>query len=799
MNNDLSGELHVFPSLFSALISSIPGSTDYSSLLDMIILNKNQRIVTQEELLDSINKVSNDIYEAEIAYEVYRIKEKFGLPVSNFISGINTFTYSDVVSNLIRELSKLLNSRGEISHSDLPSVFNFVLPGAKVGSETIVLHGEIPKPYEKILESVSNIRKIIPINKNREILKYSFPDYTSENYFILKIILQNRGKKIGIAVPDEYSLVSISNILRASGFIPSMASQISIYSSGNFPLNFIKNLLSVASGIGTVENFYSLIHDPFVSKLENQLYDIKKKAFENSIIDDFDDWVQLLQDYGMDNLVSLIRKIRSHIFENGNRIDVIPIMQTFENFFMSFIPEHFQSLQSLNQKINHFVNKVKSLSDLIALYEITLRLVKLPLEIGDPNLIIGTPFDISGIDFDISILARCDSTSMSRMTLPEIFNFLQMTGLTEILNQILDQYNRSIIRESSKTYVLYSSLDERSRYTTSTNFFDSLPGEVITVDRVSTIARREMVISSPFNSDKRKDIYHITGEYLNALKTEFSPTSLENYLICPFKYFIENLIGYRKLDETTEFLGIMEMGTLTHKLLELFHDIETEPKSFRIKSENEIKKMIEESKFRSKKRALELYLSKYLKENRLPKFVEIDSKEARELGRRIFKKEFRFNGKYQNILMEINDLKIPVKGVVDRIDENRDGTLTVIDYKGSLNKFPNDKLCNEHSIQLYVYKYAVEKAFNKKVTAAAYLSYRDYSEGATTKKGHFRIIPPGDEYKEILECQNIIYESLNKLISGEFSVPIENNENLKICRDARCSFYNVCRVQELRW
>ncbi len=799
MNDNPSAELHVFPSFFSALISSLPNSTAYFSILDMIILNKNQNIVTSQELLESINKVSNDIYEIEIAHELYQLKEKFGIPLSSFVSGENKYSYSDVVSNILKELSKLMNSRGEISHSDLPSVFNFVLPGAKINFENIALHGEIPRPYEKILESISSVRRVIPTDKNKKITKYSFPDYTTENHFILDVILQNPGKKIGISVPDEYSIVSISNLLKASGLNPSIASQISIYTLGSFPINLIKNLLTIASGNGTAENFYSLIHDPFNSRLESKLYDIKKKAFENSIIDDFDDWIELLTDFGMDNVVSLIKRLKNHIHEKGDRLDVIPIIQTLENFFMSYIPEHFQTLQSIDQKINFFIDKVSSLNDLLSLYEIVLRLSKSPVVIGDAKIIIGTPFDISGIDFDISIVARCDSTSISRITLPEIFNFIQITGLTETINQLLDQYNKSIIRGSSKSYILYSSLDERSRYTASVDFFDSMPGDPIKVDRVSSISRRKIVVSSAFTQINKRDIYHVTGRTLDILKADFSPTSLENYLICPFKYFIENVIGYRKLDETTEFLGIMEMGTITHKLLELYHDIETDPKTFRIKAENEIKKMIEGSKYKSKRKALELYLSKYLKENRLPKFVEIDTREAKELGRHIFKKEFRFNGRNQNILLEINDLKIPIKGVVDRIDENRDGTLTVIDYKGSLSKFPNDKLCNEHSIQLYVYKYAVEKAFNKKVTAAAYLSYRDYSDGATTKKGHFRVIPPGDEQREVMECQSIIYSGLNKLTSGDFFVQRENNENLSVCRDARCTFYNICRVQELRW
>jgi len=60
-------------------------------------------------------------------------------------------------------------------------------------------------------------------------------------------------------------------------------------------------------------------------------------------------------------------------------------------------------------------------------------------------------------------------------------------------------------------------------------------------------------------------------------------------------------------------------------------------------------------------------------------------------------------------------------------------------------------------------------------------------------------IPPEDEAKEVKECQGIVLNALRKLISGDFRAPIENNENLKICYDVKCTFYNACRIQELRW
>ncbi len=799
MNEYDDSIIHIFPSWASSYLSGYGNSTDYRSFLTSIILNKGQTIIDDESLLKIIDKITQDLFEVQLALSLYKISETYGIPMHKFLTGSEYFTYSDIISKIARDLNGQLSNGTQLRISDIPSISSMLSLESYVKDQRFIIHGELPEIFKRMFNSVSKEVQFDSFRRNYYVKKIRFPDYTTENHFILKTLIENRGKRIGIVVPDSSSEADIALFLRANGFNPTLVTPIPKGYMGNFPLEFIKNLLLIASDVKDSDIYYSLLHDIFSPRYKGGLYQIRKEAFENSIIDNRDDWLKLISKYGGSNLASYIMKLSNVISKGLNGDTIQEILKILDSYFINYIPEHSQTFREIKGIVNIISDKINNINDLIYSFNIALSSLNEGIYLGDESIIIGKPEDISGLEMDIALLARLDSSSINKIALPEIINFLRLTGVYEYLMQELIKLYMNILVKSKESYLLYSSFDNMMKYTSSSEIYDFVKAEEVEVDRIEFTSSIDYVVSSDFTRKSISNRYRLSKENIEKITADFSPTALENYLICPFKYFVENIVGYRKIDEVTEFLGIMEAGSLTHKLLELYHDLERDPSDFLQRSTQELNRLIQASEYISKKKALELYGSKYLKQNRLPKFVELDTKKTKEMGRTLLYKEYRFNGKNGSVFLELEDIKIPIKGVVDRIDLNKDGTLTVIDYKGSLYKFPKDRLCDENSIQLYIYKYAVEKLLNKRVSAAAYVSYRDYEDGAIISKGHYMGIPPEDEPKEMKECQDIVLNALKKLISGDFNVPIENNENLKICNEARCTFYNACRIQELRW
>jgi len=791
--------LHIFPSCGSSYFSQYQNSTDYRSFLTSIILDRNQKIIDDKKLLKIIDKITHNLFEVQIAFNLYKISEIYGIPMHKFLTGSETFTYSDIISRIAREMNAELSNGEEIRISDIPSISNMLSLDSYFKGLSFVIHGELPETFKKMLNGISNNVKFDISRKNELIKKIKFPDYTTENHYILKTIIENRSKKIGIVVPDYFSEADIILFLKANGINPTILTPMPKRYLENFPIEFIKNMLLIAADSSDSEVYYSLLHDFFSPRSKEGLYKIRKEAFENSIIDDKEDWLKLISNNGGSSLVQYIRKLSNAISKGINDVTIDEVLKILDGYFINYIPEHAQTFREISEIISIIRDKITNINDLTYALSMALSFLSKGMYIGDESIIIGRPEEISGLELDIVLSARMDSSSFNNITLPEIMSYLRATGIYEYLLQEIMKLYLNILIKSRETYLLYSSFDNTMKYTASSEIYDSVKAEEVEFDRIQFTTSLNYVISSDYPKRSISNKYKLSKENIEKITSDFSPTALENFLVCPFKYFVENIMGYRKIDEVSEFLGIMEAGSLTHELLQYYYDPEKGPSIFLERSNDKLKELIQNSKYNSKKKALDLYCSKYLRPNRLARFIELDAKITKQMGRTLYKKEQKFNGKNDGIFFELEDIKIPIKGVVDRIDQNRDGTLTVIDYKGSLYKFPKDKLCDERSIQLYIYKYAVEKLFNNKVTAAAYVSYRDYEDGAINSKGHYMGIPPEDEAKEVKECQGIVLNALRKLISGDFRAPIENNENLKICYDVKCTFYNACRIQELRW
>jgi ATP-dependent helicase/nuclease subunit B len=199
---------------------------------------------------------------------------------------------------------------------------------------------------------------------------------------------------------------------------------------------------------------------------------------------------------------------------------------------------------------------------------------------------------------------------------------------------------------------------------------------------------------------------------------EFSPTKLEAYGQCPFRFFAGHILNLTKTDEIEDDVSALDLGRLYHRILREFFVVlgeENEGKvDLRKKSYEDIsellKELLKETDFDQEfswlsegKRTLTI---KRMTEQVLPQFIQFELirvREWNELG-------FFPAGFEGGIDFKIDDIKL--SGIVDRIDVGDRGLL-IIDYK--LRPSSTRKFLDFRNLQLPLYMYAFSKVGEKPV------------------------------------------------------------------------------------
>jgi hypothetical protein len=182
-------------------------------------------------------------------------------------------------------------------------------------------------------------------------------------------------------------------------------------------------------------------------------------------------------------------------------------------------------------------------------------------------------------------------------------------------------------------------------------------------------------------------------------RESISPTSLDQYLRCPFNFYLKELFGEHKDDRNQE-LDDLAFGNLCHSVLDKFAKSEVKDST----DANEIATFL----------ANEVRIHLQAFGMNLPAIIELQGEAAiarlgafaihqaarRKAGWRIIEAEQTFSCK-------IKECPTRLKGKVDRIDQHEvTGELCIIDYK-TWNKAKSE---NYNSIQLPVYRAMIESS-----------------------------------------------------------------------------------------
>jgi ATP-dependent helicase/nuclease subunit B len=278
------------------------------------------------------------------------------------------------------------------------------------------------------------------------------------------------------------------------------------------------------------------------------------------------------------------------------------------------------------------------------------------------------------------------------------------------------------------------------------------------------------------------------------LQKSVSPTSLESYATCGFRYFAKSVLGLYPLEEPEErdMMDAADRGKLVHEILNRFFRQQQEHgrprggEAWTADDEAMLMRLADEALAAAEQRGLtglsvySVHEARTIKAD-LQRFLEEDT---------LFRQ--RTGAKPAHFEMNIPEKKIAgvtLKGVVDRVDITPDGKRAwVIDYKsGSVADFQqiseDDPLAGGTKLQLPVYMAAAPEA--SEVHALYWF---------ITKKGGFSTV----EYAPSPERRRAFEETLGAILAGiqagSFpAVPGEDNEYYGRFDNCRfCDYDRIC-------
>ena len=211
-----------------------------------------------------------------------------------------------------------------------------------------------------------------------------------------------------------------------------------------------------------------------------------------------------------------------------------------------------------------------------------------------------------------------------------------------------------------------------------------------------------------------------------------SPSQVEAYLECPYKWFAQRRLHIEGLDEG---FGALERGSFAHSVLQRFYQRFNELGYAKVDEGNlpQAKKLMQvvADETAAEQRLLEPGNGRYVPANQIEQ-RELEAFKAQLVSFLDFEAAFlpTFHPAFLEFPISAED-EITYAGhrfigFVDRIDIDEAGNAVIIDYKGSVGpqyEIAGKGAANPGKVQTRMYARAVERALGLRVVGALYVSY----------------------------------------------------------------------------
>ena len=285
----------------------------------------------------------------------------------------------------------------------------------------------------------------------------------------------------------------------------------------------------------------------------------------------------------------------------------------------------------------------------------------------------------------------------------------------------------------------------------------------------------------------------------------WSASRLNRYASCPFGFFAEVVLKLATRDEPQDGLDVMQRGSLLHAVLEHFYrNLAASNLETILPNLDEILNYLEQS-------CVAVFATAPRKFGfRAGALWDYEQQELRRMLRALVSSECEANGgraAYQPYLLEaafgfqnsapaleiqLEDLKLKLRGFIDRIDQDVDGNLRVIDYKSGSTQYSKNDIEKGLALQTALYALAAERnwlAPEAQVKESFYLHI-------PSRKPSGRIA-----FHERVEANELVESALQQVARnvkqvrmGVFpSAPAKPASGGSLCRE-NCDFAPICRV-----
>ncbi|GIW21713.1 MAG: hypothetical protein KatS3mg068_0720 [Candidatus Sericytochromatia bacterium] len=735
--------------------------------------------VNIDEYISNINISKSDLLIVDNIYIFNKISTKYGdIKIFDIKDIINKFVYKEKIITELEEKKILI----EIISSKYPNTnISFLLKKflQNKNNPSILNKSDILKQINilylqhlkdnKLLDYTLRLKEFINYDFNNKfdnvILYGNFYNLNELEWSFIKNYLKNTNKIHILSDIKE----KIENILYNNNYY-NLQNAIDDYYIGYHPFSkFLLNLIKIDTS-----SFYDvkkLLEHNFISLKDIKIDDNEEIIFEGEKLE--------FEEYNQNELTQILNNIhKAGIKDLTNKDDVI---KRIENYF--YIRKQYA--------MDNEISEQKYEKDF---YETIIGWKKLKQIISKIDYLIN--------DNEVSF------ENFYKNTL-KLINYLGIDNYykdDKIYKQILQTYY-DIVKDIEKEdyfferITFYSFLKVVLENTKVENY------EILNVDK------KELLDIHKLNDFYRKNNnYYNWSEYegyLIDIKNESildfytSVTQIEEFSLCPMKYFFNRKLKIRTNLLIENELDSILKGNLLHKILEKFYSNLINSNYL---SGNNIDLLSEHCKnvminvcnefFEPYNNIIDnLYLEK-LKKELLDGFNENKNKKG-ILYKVLEKDNFRIKQGWipsefeKKFVFEINGLNF--SGSIDRIDINSNNEFEIIDYKTG-NIFLNYKkneIINGLSYQLPIYAMAYEKESGKIFHSASYFILR---ENLFLDVDIYPIINKNN-YKFLKNKALSNLEKLKtKLLYSKYNYTTENTE--RICKS--CDYKYICRVNPLK-
>lgn len=402
-----------------------------------------------------------------------------------------------------------------------------------------------------------------------------------------------------------------------------------------------------------------------------------------------------------------------------------------------------------------------------------------------------------------------------------------------LICQIMDEQGRaraplpfmeSILMSINPKYSAEGELTRESFYLplieAGVNFYDAY-NKIATLSECSfsktpdsiNIFNNQNIPSLPTRGDFSLKLNFKNGEKGSAFKdVEFSASSLETYVLCPYRWFLSRYLSTRSVDAE---LGPLETGTLVHEVLKFFYKKWTEEKKQQRVTKDNLEKAhkcldivmdevfakhpayklqnkdIEAGNFFRKVASLARNRIEFDASFLMPENGEGDEGVSNDFVPTGFEVGLGDGArKYQDsepLMAHVSD--VAITGSIDRIDTNASGQFVIIDYKGAIAGYAKkpDEWYEKGLLQSAIYGIAYENGTKMQGVGCIYASYLPKAEygwlldrdvlNPTQVNGTKKNNLPNKTYREsVQQIANLVSLSAHGMYEGK--IPIAHKESV---------------------